>query len=99
MKILALEREHDPIPVALRESMLKAEAQAVWGLQQAGVIREIYFHRDQSQAIIVLECADEVEAKSYLDALPLVKEDFVTFDLFPLAPYPGLSRLFDKGLR
>ena len=98
MKILALEREHDPIPVALRESVLKAEALAVWRLQQAGVIREIYFHRDQHQAIIVLECADETEAKTKLDALPLVKDGYVTFDLVPLAPYPGLARLFDKGL-
>jgi hypothetical protein len=53
---------------------------------------------DQHQAIIVLECADETEAKTKLDALPLVKDDYVTFDLVPLAPYPGLARLFDKGL-
>ena len=32
----------------------------------------------------------------FLDTLPLVRAGLITFELVPLAPYPGLARLFEK---
>ena len=99
MKILALEKDIQPIPDGLRESILKDEAQAVWQLQQRGVIRELYFHRDRPQAILMLESTDLEDARTILGSLPLVKGNYTAFELLPLAPYPGFARLFDTGSR
>ena len=74
----------------------KAEAARVWELYQAGVFRELYFRQDRSDAVLVLECADLAEANQVLDTLPLVKEGLIAFDIIPLIPYPGFSRLFAK---
>ncbi len=94
MKILALERD---APGATGDGFgphLKAEALKAWELYQAGVLREIYFRQDRPAAVLMLECASLDEAGEVLSALPLVQEGLITFDLIPLAPYPGFARLF-----
>jgi muconolactone delta-isomerase len=100
MKILAI--EHDPPDVTddqFTAELLQAEAQRAWELQQAGVIRELYFRADRSEAVLVLECADVDEARSVLGTLPLVREKLIGFELIPLIAYPGFSRLFAKQPR
>ena len=98
MKILALEKE---TPGATAEDFrphAKAEAARAWELYQAGVIRELYFRRDRPEAVLVLECADAQEAGHVLATLPLVEAGLITFEIIPLAPYPGFARLFaEKG--
>ena len=96
MKVLALERE---VPGAAGEDFrphMRVEAEKGWELYQAGIIREMYFHRDLHSAVFVLECADEKEAGEILGTLPLVKAGLIAFDVIPLLPYPGFSRLFYK---
>ena len=95
MKILAIEREVLGIADNLFEPHLKQEAARVWELYRAGVLREIYFRQDQPSAVLVLECGDTQEASEVLNSLPLVKANLITFDIIPLAPYPGFSRLFN----
>lgn len=98
MKIIAIETE---LPGVTSEKftpeILKAEAEKAWQLQQAGIIREIYFQKEQHIAVLILECADETEAEKYLSTLPLVKEQLISFKLFPLVPYDGYSRLFSDN--
>jgi hypothetical protein len=94
---LALEKE---LPGTTQEAFaphLTAEAARVWELYQAGVIRELYFRQDWPGAALILECADAGEANQVLDTLPLVQEGLIVFDVIPLIPYPGFSRLFDQG--
>jgi hypothetical protein len=94
MKILALEQE---LPHATSEAFkphLKAEATRLWELYQAGVIRELYFSQDRHEAVLMLECEGIEESKSLLDTLPLVKAGLIAFDVIPLVPYSGFSRLF-----
>ena len=94
MKILAIERE---LPGATAEAFKqhgKAEAARAWELYQEGVIRELYFRADQTSAVLILECEGVEEAFGFLDTLLLVREGLITFDIIPLAPYPGFSRLF-----
>jgi hypothetical protein len=67
----------------------------VWELQQAGVLRELYFRQDEDSAVLMLECTDTIEAEKILNTLPLVEEGLITFDIIPLVPYPGFSRLFE----
>jgi muconolactone delta-isomerase len=94
MKILAIEREIKGVGETQFQLFLKNEAQRVWELYQDGIIREIYFRDDRSEAILILECQNVDEATKILSTLPLVKEGLIEFDLIPLKPYPGFSRLF-----
>ncbi len=96
MKILALEM---PVPGAEGydcQPLLLAEAARAWELQQAGMIREIYFRADRSDAILVLEAADVAEARAVLATLPLVEAGMIAFEIIPLRPYPGFARLFAR---
>jgi muconolactone delta-isomerase len=96
MKILALERDRPGATDEEFKPHLKAEAARAWELNQQGILRELYFRADQQTAVLVLECADLAEAESLLSTLPLVQAGLITFELWPLAPYPGFARLFEK---
>ena len=94
MKILALEQELPGVGVEQFHPYLKAEAARVWELYHAGVLREIYFRQDRTTAVLVMECAGVEESRAVLATMPLVRERLVDFEVIPLAPYPGLARLF-----
>ena len=95
MMILAIEREVPGVTEdEFRPHLMEEEAARVWELHQAGVFRELYFRQDQPSAVLMLECADIEEANEVLNTLPLVKEELIAFDIIPLIPYPGFSRLF-----
>jgi muconolactone delta-isomerase len=95
MKILALEVEAEGVTPVQFARFAEAEARRVWELYQNGIIREIYFRADRSEAVLILECADTNEAQHVLESLPLVKAELIRFELIPLAPYPGFARLFN----
>ena len=95
MKIIALEQGVPGVAAAaFTPSLLKEEAARAWELQQAGVLREIYFRAERSDAVLILECADAAEAHRVLATLPLVRAGLIAFEVIPLKPYPGLARLF-----
>ncbi len=96
MKILAIEKELPGIKADEFKLHLKAEAYKAWDLYQSGIIREMYFRQDQAITVLILECTGVEEAQEVLNTLPLVKERLITFDIIPLIPYPGFSRLFYK---
>jgi muconolactone delta-isomerase len=94
MKILALEKEVPGVTEKAFKPYLEEEAARLWELYQAGIFRELYFRQDEPSAVLILECEGVEEAQRVLDTLPLVREGLITFDVIPLAPYPGFSRLF-----
>ena len=95
MKILAIERETGgTTDTQFAQPLLQREAARAWELYQSGIIREMYFHRDQHIAVLMLECADVDEARTALDTLPLVQAGLIDFDLMPLIAYSGFARLF-----
>ncbi|HWQ31130.1 MAG TPA: superoxide dismutase [Negativicutes bacterium] len=94
MKILAIEREMPGLSAEAFKPLLKPEAARVWELQQSGIIREIYFGRKSHNAVIIMECKDEMEAAEYLGTLPLVKERLIVFETTELEPYSGFARMF-----
>lgn len=97
MKFLALERERSVETKFDLAPFLHAEARRVWELYLSATIREIYFRADQPTAVLVLECEDEEEAQASLASLPLVQAGLIEFEILPLIPYPGFSRLFAPG--
>jgi hypothetical protein len=96
MKILAMEIETEGVKPEQFTPHLKAEARHVWELYQNGIIRELYFRADRSEAVLILECRDVTEAKEKLDSLPLVRAGLIRFEIIPLVPYPGFARLFGE---
>ena len=61
---------------------------------QAGVIREMHFRADACEAVLILECSSELEARDALGTLPLVREGLISFEIIGLRPYDGFSPLF-----
>ena len=96
MKIVALEREIKGITDEQLQPHLRAEAARVWELYQTGVLREIYFTQDTQCAVLVLECSNAA-ARALLESLPLVRHGLIEFEMHPLVPYPGFSRLFENA--
>jgi hypothetical protein len=96
MKLLALERERPQAQAQDFQPLLQAEARRAWELTQAGLLREIYFRADRSQAVLVLECDTLAAAQAALDSLPLVQAGLIEFEIIPLRPYPGFERLFGQ---
>lgn len=94
MKILAVEVENKSALPEHFKPHFKNEAQRVWDLYKSGIIREIYFTEEGHNAVIILECGSGREAKEYLNSLPLVKENLISFNIMPLVPYEGFERLF-----
>jgi muconolactone delta-isomerase len=97
MKILALEQELPRAAARDFQRLAGAEATKSWELYQAGVIRELYFRQDRPEAVLILECADVEEAAAILATLPFVEAGLITFEIIPLAPYPGFARLFAEA--
>ena len=94
MKLIAIEHEVPDKSAADFAPHLRAEAQRVWELSQAGLIRESYFRTDRDEAVLVLECAGVEEAEDVLGSLPLVRAGLIQFEVIPLRAYPGFARLF-----
>jgi hypothetical protein len=94
MKFLALEKESPGVGPDCFEPLLRAEAARLWELYQSGLVRELYFRGDRTQAVLVLECASTEDARHALASLPLVQQGLIDFDVIPLVPYPGFERLF-----
>jgi hypothetical protein len=96
MKFLAIEHPAGEGAPQISTDLLAAEARRVWELQQAGVIREIYFNPDHD-AVILLECGSETETTAALESLPLVAAGCIRFDVMSLRPYDGFARLFERS--
>ena len=97
MRILAIERPVDGVTDSqFTSDLLADEAARVYRLYQEGTIRELYFRADEPNAVLELECADLAEADRALASLPLVEAGLIQFEVIPLRPYPGFSRLFSE---
>lgn len=97
MRIIALEHEQPEADAADFESLGKAEARRAWKLYQQGVIRELYFRADKTEAVLILECDSVDEAREHLGTLPFVAAGLIRFELIPLRAYPGFARLFAEN--
>lgn len=95
MKILVMPK---PIEGVTREELLKhapEEIRAVWGLYEQGICREFYTRvNEPGRVVLMLESATLEAAEEALATLPFARLHLIGFDLIPLAPFTGLSRLF-----
>lgn len=95
MKILVLPKPRDGVA---REALLQhaqAEIQAVWDLYTHGVVREFYTRANEpGRVVLMVEAATVEAAQDALTTLPFARLQLIDFDLIPLDPFTGLSRLF-----
>jgi hypothetical protein len=95
MKILVLPKPIEGVP---REKLLQhaaEEIQAVWELYAKGICREFYTRADEpGRVVLMFESARVEDAKEALATLPFAQLHLIDFDVIPLAPFTGLSRLF-----
>lgn len=98
MKFLAIETPGDATSPERMTALLQVEAARAWELFKRGVLREAYFTMEHD-AVLVLECASEAEARTALASLPLVRERQIGFALHQLTPYTGFERLFASAAR
>ncbi len=68
---------------------LDAEAAHALKLFAEETVREIYSRTDGKGAVLVLECADEAEAKEIIGGLPLARKGMLDFDIYGTKPYRG----------
>ena len=94
MKILALEIELPGTNKDAFQEVAGDEAAKLWKLHQLGVIRELYYRKERSEAVLVLECQGAEEAARILAQLPMVEAGLIDFEIIPLVPYLGFARLF-----
>jgi hypothetical protein len=94
LRFLALEHDLPGHTAHEFQPHLRAEALAAWNLYCSGIIREASFREDLHTAVLLLECASLSEAEEMVSSLPLVQAGLITFEIFPLVPYDGFSRLF-----
>lgn len=95
VKILALEVENYPVVWnEIEPALLQSEAMRVYELEQQNLIRQIYFRADTQSAVIEWEAESVKEVVVLLADFPLVKAGLIHFDVIPLMPYTGFSRLF-----
>ncbi len=93
MKFLAIEIDVQGVREEDFKPFLKVESLKVLELYESGIFRELYFRADKPNAVLILECETVDDARESLDSLPLVKNKLISFELIPLKPYPGFSRL------
>ncbi len=95
MKIIVLPRPIEGVP---REELLQhaaEEIQAVWELYTQGICREFYTRANEPGRVVLMFESTSVEAaKEALATLPFAQLHLIDFDLIPLAPFTGLTRLF-----
>ena len=95
MKILVLAQRNGEVSLDQMRPHFKAEVEAVWNLYTQGIIREFYTRADQGgPAILTVECENIEAARQALQGLPLVEMKMINLDLIPLAPFNGLTQLF-----
>jgi len=99
VQVLAIERAVSGVADdAFTAAVLMAEAEHLWELHLAGVVRQSFFRADRHEAVLMLEADSPEAARAVLNTLPLVSAGLIDFEVVPLRAYPGFARLFgDSG--
>ncbi|HEY5257904.1 MAG TPA: muconolactone Delta-isomerase family protein [Candidatus Baltobacteraceae bacterium] len=68
---------------------IPAERERVRELYRDGILRSIWTRTDVPGAVMLLEAADESQARAAVDSLPLAQRDMLDVTFVPLSPYPA----------
>ncbi len=98
MKILVMPKPLAGAAVEEMQRLAPAEIRAVWELYVQGICREFYARLDEpGRVVLMFEAATVEAARAALATLPFVERHLIDFDLIPLGPFVGLSRMFQQA--
>lgn len=91
MKIVVIAtRQGDPDEIA---KYLEPEAKKALQFIADDFFREIYSRADGNGAVIVIEAANEAEARKRLQDLPLVERGLLRLELYPVKAYRAIAAM------
>ena len=73
--------------------VMQTEVRDTVQLYLDGKIQQWFARGDGKGVVFILDCKSVEEAKGILEALPLIKENFASFDYMPLGPLAPLRLL------
>lgn len=77
--------------------VMQSEVRDTVRLYLDGKIQQWWARGDGKGVVFLLDCKTVEEAKGTLEALPLVKENFASFEYMPLGPLSPLRLLLSAG--
>jgi hypothetical protein len=93
MKVFAIGAITTPPTPEQREEVLQKEVPHTLQLYLDGKIEQFWFRQDRVGVIFLMDVPSVEAAKAEVDALPLTKAGFMTFELIPAGPLVPLGRL------
>ena len=80
-------------------TVMQTEVRDTVGLYLDGKIQQWWARGDGKGVVFLLDCKTVDEAKAILEALPLAKENFASFEYMPLGPLSPLRLLLAAPAR
>jgi uncharacterized protein YciI len=84
-----------PLTPAEAEALMREEVEATTRQYLEGKIEQFWGREDGPGGVVILNTSSREEAQAWLDALPLTREGFLTYQLIPIGPLWQLSALLE----
>jgi hypothetical protein len=99
MQILAISKKQDGTTPEKMGPHLAEEVKHTLEAYLDGKIRNFWFKVGSMGVVLMLESADEDEARSIINELPLVVAGLIDFDLIPLQSLKPLGMLIGRDMK
>ena len=95
MKIFALGSFTKPLTDEQRKQIMSKEVPDTLKLYLDGKIDQFWFREDQPGVVFLLNAASVEAARSMVEALPLVTNDYFAYEYIPVGPLKPLGLLIE----
>ena len=94
MSTLAVLRLTQGADVDRVAAVLDSEVRTLWRLYTEGVVTQVHLTDDPTTVVLLLDTRDPTQARTALEALPLITDGLMTAELHALLPFGNWQRLF-----
>ena len=94
MTVLAIARALPTATIDAFQRIRPEEIRTVWNIYRRGQIEQIYYCTDREVAVLMLRANTIDEARAILGELPMVREQLIDFDCYPIGPFTPWDGLF-----
>jgi len=93
MKVIAIGNVTKPLTPEQRQQIMPNEVPATLKLYLDGKIEQFWYRQDKPGVIFLMNVETLEQAKSTVEALPLVTGGYATYELMPVGPLAPLGLL------
>jgi len=93
MKVIAIGSGIKPITPESRQQIMPKEVPATLKLYLDGKIEQFFYRQDKPGVIFVMNVDSVEQAKSTIEAMPLVTEGYLRYEFMPVGPLAPLGML------